>query len=328
MPPPQFDRSRVLTETQSSGNSGSYMTKSLLETGKHTVTAITRADSKSQLSEGVQVKRVDYDDHSSLVEALKGQDALVITLGVTAPPDSQEKLINAAGDAGVAWILPNEWAPDLTEEGVRKDVPPFQKLADAREYIGRLGKSSYVGVTCGFWYEWSLAIPQSYGFDFKAKTVTLFDEGETKISTSTWPQVGRAVAALLSLPVTAGQGGDSKQCLEHYKNTVVFVNSFTVSQKDMLDSVLRVTGDKADDWTVTKEPSRERYSAGFKAMIIGDQLGFVKVMYTRIFYPDGNGNFEKNRGVINDVLGLPKEDIDEATKAAIKRSEEFQWGAH
>jgi hypothetical protein len=44
-------------------------------------------------------------------------------------------------------------------------------------------------VSTGFWYEWSLAIPAAFGVDFGSRTVTLFDEGETRVSVSTWPQV-------------------------------------------------------------------------------------------------------------------------------------------
>ena len=58
-----------------------------------------------------------------------------------------------------------------------------------RKLIEEIGKSSYIAVVTGFWYEYSLAIPPNYGFNFANRTVTLFDEGETKISTSTWPQV-------------------------------------------------------------------------------------------------------------------------------------------
>lgn len=59
------------------GNVGKFMTEALLKTGKHTVTAITRHDSQSTLPEGVDVKKVDYSKHETIVEALKGQDALV-----------------------------------------------------------------------------------------------------------------------------------------------------------------------------------------------------------------------------------------------------------
>lgn len=102
------------------------MTRALLATGKHTVTAITRADSQSKLPEGVTVKKVDYEQPDTLVDALRGQDALVITLGGTTPKDTDLKLINAAAEADVGWILPNEWAPDTANEGLLKDVFVFQ----------------------------------------------------------------------------------------------------------------------------------------------------------------------------------------------------------
>lgn len=102
------------------------MTQALLATGKHTVTAITRADSQSKLPEGVSVKKVDYAQPQTLVEALRGQDALIITLGGLAPKETDLKLIEAAGEAGVAWILPGEWAPDTANEDLVKDVFVFQ----------------------------------------------------------------------------------------------------------------------------------------------------------------------------------------------------------
>lgn len=90
------------------------------------MTAITRADSQNKLPEGVNVKKVDYNKQGTLVEALQGQDALVITLSGYVPKDTQGQLINAAGEAGVAWILPNEWSPDTANEALVKDVFVFQ----------------------------------------------------------------------------------------------------------------------------------------------------------------------------------------------------------
>ena len=55
--------------------------------------------------------------------------------------------------------------------------------------IADLGKSSYIAVSTGFWYEWGLALPAAFGIDFANHAVTLYDEGEAKISTSTLPQV-------------------------------------------------------------------------------------------------------------------------------------------
>ena len=106
---------------------------------------------------------------------------------------------------------------------------------------------------------------------------------------------------------------------------VVYVNSFTVSQKDILESAYRVTNTKEDDWTIAKEPSEERYSTGVKEMQEGKRIGFVKVMGSRVFYRDGCGDFEHNKGTLNSILDLPKEDMDVATEAAIERSKTSEW---
>lgn len=105
----------------------------------------------------------------------------------------------------------------------------------------------------------------------------------------------------------------------------MYVNSFTVSQKDMLESALRLTGTTIDDWKITKESSSARYDAGLEAMKGGDRMGFVKLMYTRVFFPDGSGNFEQSKGTANELLELPKEDLDEATKAAIEMQKNSLW---
>ena len=102
----------------------------MLKTGRHTVTAITRADSQSKLPEGVIPKKVDYSKSETLVEALRGQDALVITLNAFSPKETDMQLINAAAEAGVPWILPNEWSLDIANEALVKDVFLLQKLGE------------------------------------------------------------------------------------------------------------------------------------------------------------------------------------------------------
>ena len=302
------------------------MVDALLKTGKHKVSAITRADSTSALPSGLEIKKVDYNDQSSLVEALRGQDALVITLNTMAPPGTEEKLVKAAATAKVPWILPSVWSNDLTNESLSRECLVGDAVHVTLKAITELGQNSYIAMTTGFWYEWSLSNPTAFGFDFTSRTVTMFDDGNTKINSSTWPQVGRAVANILSLKVSPEGPNDKSPCLEQFKNKFVYTASFEISQKDMLDSVIRVTNAKAEDWTVKYEPSRERYFAGLEEMKGGNMNGFVKSLYTRIFYPDGSGNFEKTKGLQNELLGLPKEDLDEYTKLAMKRAEELRAG--
>lgn len=130
------------------------------------------------------------------------------------------------------------------------------------------------------------------------------------------------MSSLLSLPIKTE--GPEQACLENFKDQVVYVKSFTVSQKDMLQSAIRVTGTKEADWTITKESSHERYANGVAEMYAGSREGFAKMLYTRIFYPDGCGNVD-HKGLANDVLGLPTEDLDEATERAIHRAKNSTW---
>src|SRR4051794_23008406 len=166
-------------------------------------------DSTSKLPTGLEVKKVNYDDQSSLVEALQGQDVLIITMAVTAPRDQETKLIEAAAAANVPWILPNEYGLDPTDAELGKDTLITETKNKHRSHIEKLGKSSWISIICGFWYEFSLAGgPERYGFDFKNHTVTFFDDGNTPINTSTWSQCGRAVANLLSLKVLPDDEND------------------------------------------------------------------------------------------------------------------------
>ena len=286
----------------------------LLKTGKHMITAITRADSKSSPPAGVQVAKVNYDDDGeSLVAALQGQQFLVITLSAMAAPDTHGKIVKAAAKAGVPYIMPNVYGGDKENKKLNEEnlvgVLGLQRCAEVED-----AGASYIAMICGFWYEWSLSLGEAfYGFDLRNRKATFFDDGKTLINTSTWPQCGRALAALLSLPIN-----DASPSVSQWKNKALYISSFKVSQRDMLDSIHRVTGTTDKDWEISYEPSEKRYEEGKAAMMKGDRMGFAKALYSRSFYPNGDGEFESKRGLANEALGLPKEDLDEATKSALK----------
>ena len=300
------------------GQQGKWIAEELVKTGKHNITAITRADSSSTFPDGMKSAIVDYNDESTIVKALKGQDCLIITMSVMAPRDSQAKLIRAAAEAGVAWVMPNEWGSDYESEDLAKDTVIGMGILAIRKMIEDLGKSNWVGVACGFWYEYSLGASKlCYGFDHRNKEVTFYDEGTTKINTSTWDVVGKAVASLLSLPIESSSG----PCLSDWKNKMVRTASFTVSQKDMFESVKRVTDTTDKDWTIKYEPVKKRWEEGVKDFDggKGSRRGFGQMLYARVFYPDGSGDFGARNGLDNEKLGLPKEDLDAASKVGVER---------
>jgi len=277
---------------------------------------------------GVKIAKVNYENKDSLVAALKGQEALVITMSVQAAPDSQKKLIEAAAAAGVAYVVPNGWGGDPDQPGADDAfLAPAQRAAQRK--IEELGVSSWIQFVSGFWFAFSLAgTADRFGFDFQKKSVTFFGDGMAKINTSSWEQTGRAVAAVLSLPEKPTEGSDPKALsLSSFKNGYVYFSSFHISQRDMFDAVLRVTGDKESDWTVKHVDPKEYYQSGLKMMQEGNRLGFARAMYVRMFTREADGrafsDFQSRQGLHNDSLGLPVEDLDEQVKTAVEMSADF-----
>jgi len=252
-----------------------------------------------------------------MTAALKGQQFLAIILSAAAPPETHSQVVKAAAKAGVSYIMPTAYGADITNENlVRDDLYHRGVVAKVRE-IESLGLNHIV-MSCGFWYEWSLALGENaFGIDIRNKKATLFDDGTTYISSSTLSQCGRAFAALLSLPESS-----ATPSLSDWKNKPLYTASFRVNQRDILDSIHRVQGTTDKDWDIRYEPSAKRVADGCMAMRKGDYTGFAKAMYSRAFYPAADADFESRHGLANEVLGLPKEDLDEVTKAAIEAVED------
>ncbi|KAL9605860.1 MAG: hypothetical protein Q9179_000970 [Wetmoreana sp. 5 TL-2023] len=136
--------------------------------------------------------------------------------------------------------------------------------------------------------------PDRYGFDFKKRSLILFDGGEVAINTSTSPQCGPAIANLLSLKELPDDETDGSPTLSQFRNGSIYISSFRVSQRDMFESVKRVTGTTDTD---------------------------SKITYGRMFFPTGDGDYQSSLGLHNDLLGLPAEDLDEFTAIGVRIGE-------
>lgn len=125
------------------------------------------------------------------------------------------------------------------------------------------------------------------------------------------------MASFLSLKLLPQDEDDKSPAIDNWANEVFYASSFLVSQRDMFESAKRVTGTTDADWTINHEDSGERYRQAILDFQKGDMKGFVRLLYTRVFFPNGDGDYESRKGLLNGTLGLPNEDLDEATKAAI-----------
>lgn len=100
-----------------------------------------------------------------------------------APLSTELSLVRAAAKAGVPYVLPNNWGIDLADEQLGVDVKLDRR--PVLRLVEELGVSAWVSVTTGFWYEYSLGYgSETFGMDWKGRTWTFFDGGETRMNTS------------------------------------------------------------------------------------------------------------------------------------------------
>lgn len=304
--------------SQAGGTVGKMIVEALVAQGQFLVTALNRPSSQKPLPEGLAaVKVVDQSKHDELVEAFQGHEVFIITIAPGLSLDVQKPLIDAAIQAGVKYIMPNEYGLDYTNKSLARDIFADPGIG-IRRYIEEQGhgKTDWISLSCSFWYEFCLAGSEiRFGFDLGNKALTLIDDGNTKISVTTWRQCALAIAKLFSLPIDS-EAGYTGAILTDWKNKPVFVSSFEVSQRDMFASILRVTNESESDWSITQEDSRKRYARGINLKESGDMSGIPLLVFTRVFFPNGGGDI--GHKVDNAKLGLPSEDLDEATKEALK----------
>lgn len=260
---------------------------------------------------------MDYDDEESIVSALKGHEFLIITLAYSAGNEIHSKIVQAAAKAKITHLMPNIYTADvvLNNKAIGDETGMGPAFRPYLSEIERLGLTWTVLVT-GLWYEFSLACPPDwFGFDINKREVTIFDDGQARINTTTWPQCGRAVASFLGLKKSPEDDKDSAPTLQQFQNKAIYVSSFLINQREMLESVERVTGTTDADWNIQYESTAKRIQDGRAAFAAGDSKGLAKAYYSRIFSPDSPATYQKK--LHNGLFGLPNEDLDDATMVGV-----------
>ncbi|KXX78382.1 hypothetical protein MMYC01_206026 [Madurella mycetomatis] len=218
------------------------------------------------------------------------------------------KLIHAAAKARVPYILPNWFGHDVANNSLCHDNFLAQMRDNIRSETRSLDISSPLFLICNFWYEFSLGGgPDRFGFDFHNRSLVYLDDGNVAINTSTWTRCGCAVANLLSLKELPDDEKDQSPTLSQFRDDggLVYISSFRVSQREMFESVKRVTGTTDADWTITHESSEQRWKDGIAETTGGNMKAFTKML----------------RALHNDVLGLPTEDLDHFTRIGVSMGE-------
>ncbi|KAF4463288.1 hypothetical protein FALBO_9894 [Fusarium albosuccineum] len=286
-----------------SGNVGRSTLKALLEE-QFVVSGLTRESSKATLPAGIKHLKSDYTS-TSLIEAFKGQDAVISTLSGLLPGDAlslQKTFVDAAIVASVKIFVPSEFGID-TSDHAAADVIPF--LADKIKTLDYLKANedsiSWISVVSGSMSDWGFNIPSMGGWDLGARTVTLFDGGDIPFEATNLDQVGRAIAKSLKKPNIT-------------KNQYVYVNSFTVTQNQILAALERATDDK---FTISHSTVDELWNSGAAKIKEGQPFGTLAQISAAIYGKGGLANYSVSRGLWNDKIGLEQENLDEAVDAIV-----------
>ena len=140
------------------------------------------------------------------------------------------------------------------------------------------------------------------GFNLNEYKASLFNKGKDSWSTTTMDTIGIAVKNSLLVP-------------DKTANQYLYIDSFTVSQKQVLDSFERATRKK---WEVQQVDAEEMKKTGLEKMSKGDLSGAMSLIrYINCVHGHG-GNYAEYEATANTLLSLPKESLDAAVARVLK----------
>ncbi|GKZ69987.1 hypothetical protein AnigIFM50267_005227 [Aspergillus niger] len=221
-----------------SGTLGPHVFQALVNAGFR-VSILTRSNKPGAYASNINVFEVDFNSVESLTSALKGVDAVVSTVGGAAV-DNQTVLIDAAIAAGVKRFIPSEFGNVTTNPKVEK-FPVYSSVFKIRNYLqekAAAGKLSWTVLACGAFLDLVLNTPTL--LDFQNHTVTILDEGDNRISSTSLPAVGRAIAAIL-------------QNFDATENRVMHVSEAILTQNQLIGFAKEIRPDI--EWSISKEQS-------------------------------------------------------------------------
>ncbi|KAJ0305505.1 hypothetical protein COL5a_007255 [Colletotrichum fioriniae] len=298
---------RKIALVGASGNLGQHTLTALLSHGIHDITIIVRNESTSQFPDKITVNRVAFDDEAALTSVLKGQEVLILQLGIPAVGLS-DVLIRAAAKANVPYILPTEFGSD-PEGKLIEELPEIADKGKYRELIEKLGVGSWIGVITNPWYDFCLPVGDVLGVNAKTLKATLWNGGNTKMNYTTLARAGAVTAAVVAMP---------DEELARYRNKCFYTTSFHVTQREVLNSVMLATGTCESDWDI-REESVDEVIERANAMSGDDAHAVVLAKFFPLHYKEGEGGDFNSKTEDLSRFDLSKENFHAVTKDVVLR---------
>ncbi|KAF4336267.1 isoflavone reductase like P3 [Fusarium beomiforme] len=295
-----------------SGRLGAFIFNILHQSNKFDITVINRVSSKPaeypKLTKVIKVN--DEYPPSEIVEAFRGNDAVVLALGFATSEEQLANLARASVEAGVKRLVSSGYGADTNNKQVPKVFPIGAAKARTLEHLKSLEQPgwSWTEVACGSLLDMSI---QSgfYGIKAETKTAEILDDGNARFTATTRDGVGQAVVGILSHP-------------DETVNRIVYVSTTELSQNDILEAEQKIIGKQG--WKITHVDTDEEIAKSQKIvetatemmprMMAMQRLGLAIHVQDRF-----EANF-KERGILdNELLEVPQESIEEVVARVIKR---------
>lgn len=294
---------RKVTIVGASGKLGPSILSALLATPQFTLTVLQRASSTSTYPPDVSVTTVpDSFPVSELTSALSGQDALIVVFAGT-NDDLQIKLADAAAAAGVRRFIPADFGScDSSSARALELMPLYRAKQRVRQHLQELAKTtslSWTSLVCGHFFDYGLrsGLLQFYP---EKRMCRVFDGGEVRWSASTLDLIARATVKVLVMA-------------EETRDRMLYIESFCVSQNEVLAACEKATGEK---WRVEEKESEE-FIREEKAKVDADPEDHVALEELVSVVGIVDANWEGKKDFANELLGLEMEDLDQVVKKVL-----------
>lgn len=216
------------------------------------------------------------------------------------------RIAAAAVNAGVKHFIPADFGScDSDSPFAQELVPLYVRKTEMRGFLTRLaeknGGFTWSSLVCGHFFDWE---PKFLHIDIPNRRVGILDDGETKWSTSTFAQIGKATAAVL-------KNHDHPEL----KNKMVYMQSFCVTQNQVKSACEKATGSEWEAERVESKPFTQMQRMLMKqGGHVGSEATEEAVWVLGTLEADWTG---KGDLLVNGLLDLEDEDLEEVVKKMV-----------
>lgn len=242
---------------------------------------------------------------TDLTDAFSQHDieALVCALNPS-ERELQMRLADACVAAGVSRFIPADYGSMRSDDPyVLRLLPNFRNKQLVREHCQSLADShrsfSWTSLVSGHFFDYGLRT-ELLGIDAEKNTALLFDGGKDRWSTSTVAQIGRAVAAILL----------EKE--EETTNKMLLIQSFCVTQLEVIHAVERAIGQTVHGQYVDSEPYIAEKAKGADKGDAEAVEELVAVLGIK------RSNWTGNALFANRMLGLKEESLEDVVRRVVR----------